>query len=314
MLDRTLLGPTEIITAAALRLMDSFRASAVIQYHPDATETLFFWRHFSENYLADIMRGFSDMLGPKASDRFADMSIVIGHIHDMTELLWPCHITPADSMSPPMIERARLARKTFERLVKVLKTACAGRETSSVNPSNDKGEAATVSTWHEEVKTPIAGQPKGHDDDEDRLSAIGRSIVEPRDLCLDSGGNRLGKWGSGKRRPPNRHSGARAATIISQPESVPGQNGVPFLAKDRSHGRATKEARSGNPAAPGPSAPRENLVDFNRNRRVCYRFASGIGCDPKVCAFEHDHIPEGYCRRVERQRRKPTPRWKSPRL
>lgn len=45
-------------------------------------------------------------------------------------------------------------------------------------------------------------------------------------------------------------------------------------------------------------------MKFFGTRKIDYRFAFGISCYRKKCSFVHHHIPLGYHKNVERQRRK----------
>lgn len=92
-------------------------------------------------------------------------------------------------MGPDMIERDRLARKAFEGLVELLRTASASGKTPDVTSLDGKGEAARVRTPHKEVKTPPAGQAKGQGSDDARFSAMQRSIHELREVFLGSRGD-----------------------------------------------------------------------------------------------------------------------------
>lgn len=79
---------------------------------------------------------------------------------------------------------------------------------------------------------------------------------------------------------------------------------MPFLARGKRRSSPTKGVPIEDHAAPGPSSPREKVVGFIRKRRVCCRFAFGAGCNPQGCHYVHDHVPEGYYQKVERQHRK----------
>lgn len=71
---------------------------------------------------------------------------------------------------------------------------------------------------------------------------------------------------------------------------VPGDHGMPSLDGDRSRSSAVKAIVSKEPATFRPLAPREKLVEFIRNRRICCQFAFGISYNPEECSSVHDHI------------------------
>lgn len=76
------------------------------------------------------------------------------------------------------------------------------------------------------------------------------------------------------------------------------------MARSKSHVSASKETPPKKPTTRELMAPREEVVEFIRNRTICYKFAVGIACNPKGCSYVHNHVPAGYYRHVEHQSRK----------
>lgn len=72
---------------------------------------------------------------------------------------------------------------------------------------------------------------------------------------------------------------ARTGFITIVPASVPGGHGAPVLASDKRCSSTGKGAPLEDPVSPGPLVPRNEMTNFIRKRRVCDRFAFGIGCN-----------------------------------
>lgn len=157
------------------------------------------------------------------------------------------------------------------------------------------------------------GSVRGQGVDDSHPSAMQRSIKHLRDLFLGRHGDQQDRSRPAKGKALGSGSGARAAVIASQSVSALGEHGVPFPAMDKSPSSVSKGAPSKEPAAPGPLAPRDDVVDLIPNRKSSCRFAFGTACDPKRCSYVHDRFPAGYYRDVERQRLKVSPLSDEPR-
>lgn len=152
------------------------------------------------------------------------------------------------------------------------------------------------------AKVSLAGPARIPGVEDSWLSVMQGSMDELRGLLLIRHCDQQDGSKPAKGKALARRSRGRAGAITSQPESVSGEHGVPFLATDKSRSSTSKGALSGEPVPPGPLVPREEVTNFILKRKICHRSSFGVSCDPKRCSFVHDGISPGYYQRTERRR------------